>query len=1400
MKTLFKHTLKTLGLLLNLAILASLANASALFDGSNANLWLLDENGHISSYSHSGWIEEFSDELYTLVDGQEALINTVPKSSTAMSASLSPVSISGLGTADFVLGNAEGSLPLRILPAGGNYQETIKVEFLVEASRYNNLNNLTLTVWQDDEIKRLIRFNESMPVEDGYFVNSLYLVSDGTTDIRANLSALSGRDTVILDQLSQSYTIASDHPDGEQRDTDSDGLPDVVELALGLDPQNSDWKTDKNNDGWSDFDQWLRSETSDKFEIPVDSDQDGWSDVDEQWRGTNPNDVVSALASDSDDVHLPPEGSDAYKHMLFRFKDRPAANRLYEVERNWTLTQGTEAEGYPVWNGRTSAYSPLGEHLFSTDSLLGDEDIALADVSSDQIVDRLKRDTYKTLLTQSTVSVRLSASKGQIIDIIADQNEKRNHYRAYQPAHKDLTPINFETEEAWTTAQEWKALYIADLQTNLVKETVQTITLADSRLVDAFTTLMRSELALSVEAAIEDTAAIDLQNLGTEQKASIQTLLQRLSVREGRGFSNLFEDLQTLVQSSFYESEVQSIESAFIELDTEIDRSYWIQQQLIAQPALVYWLRFALFDGGGASLVANETLRQRDEDFDLDSLSNLAEVNQTYPNVTLPWLQDSDTDLIADNIDPCPVLKVNTCSNTPQLQLSTSLAVNEVVEGSADQTRQLLVSFQLDRPAEFDVSFDYEVDANASETATAGDDFEQLTGSLLIKAGQQVVTIAIPVYDNEDGEGSETFHVAVSDLQNANSDQANVVIAINEDETTSILLAGQLSQIPIEGLNYSTPTHSGVTESGGRFYYREGETVTFSLGGTTIGSAPGNALVTLFALFDEADFNPDWYDIRAKVSGSTLSNFNGLVNAVTLLQNLDDDADVSNGIRINERVQAAAEAIEIDLMNIVDSSFRIDRSFRSLLLAAIEHEAIPNTWQYKKRWFAMADLYLVADIDWPSQISTRYVNENTPDIETLTVSLYDEWGNSTGSNIIKNDTSTGTEIDTGISQVYVYQYDQYGNRLSSNIVQVADGALVRGTTYAYDRFGAQIYQGQDGDGDGVAESYWNYTFDDYGQATLNERFNVDGDVVYRLQTFSTDGETSVTYRRETDSDGDGPNVPAISVTEYEHDTGRQLFYGQDSNGDGEYETANRYSYESLGHGGYRRTQASDTDNDGVANSITIVEYNLNGDVLLSESDYDADGNAERISSNTYNEHGQLNYSRSYNASNEQLNETVITFNSQGRQTNRQNYVNAVLTGETVHEWDEDGNLLATRTDYNGDGNYNRQEEYGYDDHGNKTTQRADSNGDGIYENSYVFEYNENGRSILFQRFDVDGNMFSETTYSYTDFGHLTSQNVRYIDETGDRLRINEYTFQTGEENELYSDVALTYAAWNSILK
>ena len=110
-------------------------------------------------------------------------------------------------------------------------------------------------------------------------------------------------------------------------------------------------------------------------------------------------------------------------------------------------------------------------------------------------------------------------------------------------------------------------------------------------------------------------------------------------------------------------------------------------------------------------------------------------------------------------------------------------------------------------------------------------------------------------------------------------------------------LQGVFTDSSVEGLIYTTETHSGITDENGNFDYEEGETVTFYIGDIILGSAPAAEEISPIDIASalEADIN-------------TLE----VQNIAAFLQTLDEDGNPDNGIKITPEVIAAISLTEID--------------------------------------------------------------------------------------------------------------------------------------------------------------------------------------------------------------------------------------------------------------------------------------------------------------------------------------------------------------------------------------------------------------------------------------------------------------------------------------------------------
>lgn len=110
-------------------------------------------------------------------------------------------------------------------------------------------------------------------------------------------------------------------------------------------------------------------------------------------------------------------------------------------------------------------------------------------------------------------------------------------------------------------------------------------------------------------------------------------------------------------------------------------------------------------------------------------------------------------------------------------------------------------------------------------------------------------------------------------------------------DTTS---EGVFLDAPVQGLNYTSFSLTGKTDSDGRFEYENNKTISFKAGGILLGETLGKEVITPLDLLD-ADINNQ--QVR---------------NIASFLQSLDSDNNPSNGIVINEETNQALSNESLD--------------------------------------------------------------------------------------------------------------------------------------------------------------------------------------------------------------------------------------------------------------------------------------------------------------------------------------------------------------------------------------------------------------------------------------------------------------------------------------------------------
>jgi para-nitrobenzyl esterase len=124
---------------------------------------------------------------------------------------------------------------------------------------------------------------------------------------------------------------------------------------------------------------------------------------------------------------------------------------------------------------------------------------------------------------------------------------------------------------------------------------------------------------------------------------------------------------------------------------------------------------------------------------------------------------------------------------------------------------------------------------------------------------------------------------------------------------------------PVTGLTYQitykNKTITAQTEEGGIFHYKDGLPITFSVGSLVLGSAIGKPVITPLDIVPDAASEED----------------QRVVNICVLLQTLDQDGNLNNGIQITPDISAMVSAAGKFNFNQTPNAFAADPNMKNLL-------------------------------------------------------------------------------------------------------------------------------------------------------------------------------------------------------------------------------------------------------------------------------------------------------------------------------------------------------------------------------------------------------------------------------------------------------------------------------------
>lgn len=393
-----------------------------------------------------------------------------------------------------------------------------------------------------------------------------------------------------------------------------------------------------------------------------------------------------------------------------------------------------------------------------------------------------------------------------------------------------------------------------------------------------------------------------------------------------------------------------------------------------------------------------------------------------------------------------------------------------------------------------------------------------------------------------------------------------------------VILTGQFIDSPVQGLYYETPSQSGLTNENGEFNYIEGETISFHIGGTKLGSAAAGDQLTPFNLSGIQPFTAE-NKILKSLSSNKVNGFDRAVNIANLLQNLDADGNPDNGIDLNNaHKQLAGETIDISEKAVVFTK-------------------------------ALASSDLLKNLDISTHRSLSEVLSHLYDNLNLSIE---------SSQVSSFESSSGHDNSGNVS----YEYNEDGIVTSQNIDTDNDGISDAVTSFEYDQNG-NLTRKENSQTKQVELMYYNGQNQLVGRSisspktgnSVTEVLSYSDNQLSRLEV-SHENKTQISsYSYDAnnklsavliDNDDNGENDQKF---EYKYVNGQISSFVEDKDNDGQTDLGINYGYDENGN---RTTHKIDTNQDGQVDLINTFTYDTNNHLVRYEQDKNLDGIADYI--------------------------------------------------------------------------------------------------------------------------------------------------------------------------------------------
>ncbi len=137
----------------------------------------------------------------------------------------------------------------------------------------------------------------------------------------------------------------------------------------------------------------------------------------------------------------------------------------------------------------------------------------------------------------------------------------------------------------------------------------------------------------------------------------------------------------------------------------------------------------------------------------------------------------------------------------------------------------------------------------------------------------------------------------------------------SDPDPAPVSRTGTFGSTAVSGLHYqSGDAATRTTDERGRFLYTDNQKVLFSIGDLSLGEAPGAENVTVLGIS----------------GGAASANEPNVTNKLILLQTLDADGDLNNGIQLTEQIRTAVST-NADALNLEQSTADFSAALQALV-------------------------------------------------------------------------------------------------------------------------------------------------------------------------------------------------------------------------------------------------------------------------------------------------------------------------------------------------------------------------------------------------------------------------------------------------------------------------------------